>query len=144
MRNEIYELEEAPDAMIFEFTSVGPKGEIPKLVIYSELNIKGLYNLGFGDKNSQTGRIDDLAITDNKDSQKVLATVASTVYTFMNKYPDAMITARGSTKARTRLYQMGISNSLEEISNDFTVWVAKMLKMVYGVHLKKMLNMMLS
>ncbi len=36
MRNERYQLEASFDAMTFEFTSVGPKGEIPKLVIYFE------------------------------------------------------------------------------------------------------------
>ena len=121
MGNERYDLAEDSDAMVFEFTSVGPKGRIPKLVVYSNTHIEGLYNLGFGDKNIVTGAINDMVVTDNKDSQKVLATVASTVYAFFNKYPDALITAAGSTKARTRLYQMGISNNLKEISIDFNV-----------------------
>ena len=125
MRNELYELKAQSDAMTFEFTSVGPKGEIPKLVIYSAMPTKNLYNLAFGDKDLVTGEIDDLVVTDNKDSQKILATVASTVYAFMDKYPDALVTARGSTKARTRLYQIGISNNLEHISNDFLVFGEK-------------------
>ena len=125
MGNERYDLAEDSDAMVFEFTSVGPKGRIPKLVVYSNTYIEGMYNLGFGDKNTLTGAIDDMIVTDNKDSQKVLATVASTVYAFFNKHPDAFITARGSTKVRTRLYQMGISNNLEEIAKDFAVWGSK-------------------
>ena len=60
-------------------------------------------------------------ITDNKDSHKVLATVASTVYDFTRKYPNAAIVARGSTKSRTRLYQIGISSNLAEIITDFKV-----------------------
>ena len=122
MRNELYELRVMLDIMTFEFTSVGPKGEIPKLVIYSKTGVQGLYNLGFGDKNVTTGGVDDLIITDNKDSLKVLATVASTIYAFMDKYPNTAVTASGSTKARTRLYQMGISNNLEEISTDFNIF----------------------
>ena len=47
MGSEKYELEETSDAMVFEFTSVGPKGKISKLVVYSKTHIKGLYNLGF-------------------------------------------------------------------------------------------------
>ena len=121
MGNEIYQLEEAPDAMTFEFISVEPKGKIPKLVVYSKIHSKGIYNLGFGDKNIDTGAIDDLVITDNKDSHKVLATVASTVYDFTRKYPNAAIVARGSTKSRTRLYQIGISSNLAEIITDFKV-----------------------
>ena len=77
--------------------------------------------LGFGDKDLETGKVDNLSVTDNKDSQKVLATVASTLYVFLNKYPNTFVTATGSTKARTRLYQMGISNNLENIMVDFIV-----------------------
>ncbi len=46
-------------------------------------------NLGFGDKDLQTGEVDDTVISDNGDSQKVLATVAATVYAFTDKYPEA-------------------------------------------------------
>ena len=125
MRKERYELGIEPDVMKFRFTSIGPKGEIPKLVIYSKMCRKNTYNLGFGDKDLETDTIDDFIVTDNKDSQKVLATVAFTVYAFTNKYPDAMVFAKGSTKARTRLYQMGISNNLEEIMTDFVVLGSK-------------------
>ena len=120
MGKERYELISESDAMSFEFTSIGPKGEVPKLVIYSEIE-DNVYNLAFGDKDLNTGKIDDLVVTDNKDSPKVLATVASTVYAFTDKYPRALIAATGSTSARTRLYQMGISNNLKEITADFDV-----------------------
>ncbi|MFY7789008.1 MAG: DUF6934 family protein [Thermoflexibacteraceae bacterium] len=43
-------------------------------------------NLGFGDKHPITGEIDDLAVTDNGDSEKVLATVAATVYEVTTHY----------------------------------------------------------
>ena len=125
MRNERYELEVESDALVFAFTSMGPKGEIPKLVMYQETNVKDVYNLAFGDKNINTGDLDDEVITNNNDSQKVLATVAATVYAFMYKYPNAWVAATGSTKARTRLYQMGISNHLEEIAADFLVFGRK-------------------
>ena len=80
MSNERYELREGLNAMTYEFSSIRPKGKIDKVVIYSEID-DNVYNLGFGDKNIDTGDIDDLVITDNKDSQKVLATVAFTLYT---------------------------------------------------------------
>lgn len=121
MRNERYEIKAESNAMSFEFISVGPKGEIPKLVIYTETNVKSVYNLAFGDKDLKTGDIDDSVVTDNKDSQKVLATVASTVYAFIDKYPDFWVFATGSSEARTRLYQMGISKHLDEIYDDFIV-----------------------
>lgn len=53
---------------------------------------------------------------------KVLATVASTVYAFVERHPNAWIIATGSTEVRTRLYRMGITNNLAEISEDFHIF----------------------
>lgn len=63
-------------AMVFEFVSTGIRGSVPKLVVYSETHLHDFYNLGFGDKDEETGNIDDEVITNNGDSEKVLATVA--------------------------------------------------------------------
>lgn len=49
----------------------------------------------------------------------MLATVALTVFKFYEKHPDSYIYVTGSTKTRTRLYRIGISNNLEEIPNEF-------------------------
>ena len=125
MKYDKYELESDKKLLVFEFTSVGTKGQIKKLIQYTETNLKDYYNLGFGDKNEKTGEIDDTTITNNGDSQKVLATVASTVYAFTDKYPDAWIYAVGSNNARTRLYRMGITNNLLEIKKDFEVYGLK-------------------
>ena len=108
--------------MAFEFISEGPKGKIPKVVIYSETNLKGFYNLGFGDKNEETGKIDDNVVTNNDDSLKVLATVAATVYAFTDKNPEYWVFASGVTESRTRLYRIGITNNLKEIEKDFEVY----------------------
>lgn len=96
-------------------------GTIIKVVMYKEINVKGYYNLGFGDKDLQTGYISDLIVTNNNDSKKVLATVAKTLYLFTDHYPDAVIIAAGSTEARTRLYRMGITNNFIAIEQDFDV-----------------------
>jgi hypothetical protein len=69
-----------------------------------------------------TGDIDDTVITNNGDSEKVLATVAATLYTFTDKFPEAMVFASGSTSARTRLYRIGISNNLDVINADFEIF----------------------
>jgi len=108
--------------MVFEFISEGNHGPIPKLVVYSKTHLHNFYNLGFGDKDKVTGEIDDKVVTNNGDSQKVLATVASTLYIFIEKFPEAMVFAIGSTRARTRLYRIGISNNLIEIQNDFEAY----------------------
>jgi hypothetical protein len=83
--------------------------------------LKGLYNLAFGDKDLETEEVDDTVVSDNGDSEKVLATVVATVYAFTDKYPDAWVYATGSTKARTRLYRMGIAKFLEEVREDFEI-----------------------
>jgi hypothetical protein len=64
-----------------------------------------------------------LSISNNGDSPKVLATVASTVYAFLERYPDAYVFATGSTNSRTRLYRMGISANYLEIRKDFNILV---------------------
>lgn len=121
MLTERYEVKTAPDVESFEFDSVGPRGTVRKVVRYSEINVRNFYNLGFGDKDEMTGFISDLAVTNNNDSQKVLATVAATLYAFTDTHPGATIIATGSTEARTRLYRMGIANNLEAVEQDFEI-----------------------
>ncbi|WP_221390026.1 DUF6934 family protein [Dyadobacter sp. NIV53] len=108
--------------LFYQFTSEGPKGLIKKVVEYTETSTENVYNLGFGDYVEATKSIDDLSVTNNGDSLKVLATVASTVYAFTEKHPNAWIVATGSTAVRTRLYRMGITNNLTEISEDFVIF----------------------
>ncbi|RLD59728.1 MAG: hypothetical protein DRJ05_05975 [Bacteroidetes bacterium] len=108
--------------MIFEFVSEGPKGQIKKMVQYTDTGTENVFNLAFGDYNEKTKNINDLSIANNGDSTKVLATVASTVYAFTEKYPNAWIFATGSTAVRTRLYRMGITNNIEDIKADFDVY----------------------
>jgi hypothetical protein len=116
-----YPLASGDKLLIFEFISEGPKGLIHKLVQFKQTNLKNIYNLAFGDKDHTTGEIDDTVISNNADSEKVLATVVATIYAFTDKYPDAWIYATGSTKARTRLYRMGITKYLTEVAKDFEV-----------------------
>lgn len=92
------------------------------MVLYTDLGTETLFNLAFGDYDDYTGDLDDLSISDNKDTQQVLATVASTLVVFLEKHPTAWVVAEGSTKARTRLYRMGISKHLKEISKEFAIF----------------------
>ena len=74
---------------IYEFVSEGKNGRIKKRIEYTETTTPNVYNLGFGDYDETTNSIYDLSVTNNGDSLKVLATVASTVYAFIEKYPNA-------------------------------------------------------
>ena len=122
MKLEKYALKAESSLTIFEFISEGPNGPIRKLIKFQETNEPNLYNLAFGDREAQTGEIDDLAISNNGDSEKVLATVVSALYAFFDKHPDAFVYATGSTKSRTRLYRMGITPFHEEIAQDFDLY----------------------
>lgn len=105
-----------------KFTSEGPKGQISKLIKFSETALKGFYNLAFGDKNLETGDIDDTIVSNNGDSDQVLATVVSAVYAFTELKNQAWVYATGSTKSRTRLYRIGISKYFDEVKKDFIVF----------------------
>ncbi|MES2558241.1 MAG: hypothetical protein V4590_00765 [Bacteroidota bacterium] len=121
MKHPIYLYRSENSFHLFEFKSEGPNGCVSKIVEYSETATKNVYNLGFGDYNESTKEVDDFSITNNGDSLKVLATVASTVSAFLEHHPQALIFATGSTKSRTRLYRIGISNNFPAISKDFLI-----------------------
>ncbi len=118
-----YELIHQNDLAKFEFISEGVNGNIEKVVICSEMTKEPaqVFNLGFGDKDAQTGEISDKTNSNNGDRDKVLATVAFTAYLFTDSNPDAWIYMEGSTPARTRLYQIAINTYYNEIQEDFIV-----------------------
>ena len=109
------------DFLDYEFISEGPKGSIKKIIRFTEIG-RNLFNIGFGDLEESTGNINDIVVTNNGDSRMVMATVASAIYDFIIKYPDALIAAKGSTPARTRLYRIGITNHFAEINQSFHVF----------------------
>lgn len=117
-----YELKAEKTLMIFEFVSEGKKGSITKLIKFSETSLKDFYNLAFGDKDVLTGEIDDIVITDNGDSEQVLATVVSAVYAFTQKHKGVWVYATRSSKARTRLYRRGITKYFDDVKKDFIVY----------------------
>ena len=115
MQLEHYDFITVETALKYTFTSEGPRGRIAKVVqfrlISKEYNI---YNLAFGDWDSDTDVIDDLAVTNNNDRDKVLATLASIVVYFSKQFPRSLVFAQGSTPARTRLYRIGITLNFDE------------------------------
>jgi len=122
MNNDRYNIKSGEQLETFEFVSIGSKGRIYKMVHYFKTNYKGLYTLAFGDKNLTTGELNDLSISNNGDSEKVLATVVATLYVFFDEHPDAIVYATGSTNSRTRLYQMGINKYFDTSQNDFKIF----------------------
>jgi hypothetical protein len=122
MSLEQYNLNADEAFMSFEFISKGPKGEIVKLIQYTELGRGNIFNLGFGDKDELTGSINDIVVTDNKDREKVLATVVASIHIFTNYYPLAWIYLEGSNESRTRLYRMAISIYFDDLNKHFNIF----------------------
>lgn len=122
MKIEKYQLKSESSLTTFEFISEGPKGLIHKRIEFQRTTDSRLFNLAFGDKNLITGEIDDQVISNNGDSEKVLATVIGAVYTFFDHHPDKFIYAKGNTKVRTRLYRMGITKYIQEMRRDFYLY----------------------
>jgi hypothetical protein len=61
-------------------------------------------------------------VSNNGDSEKVLATVVGAVFAFLDQHPDAWIFAAGSTLSRTRLYQIGITKYYDKLSNELEIY----------------------
>ena len=147
MKLDRYQLKAGLNLTTFEFLSEGSKGSIIKFVQFQQMNLPNLYNLAFGDFNTVTGKFDDKVITDNGDSEKVLATIVAAVYAFTAQYPDAWVYATGSTATRTRLYRMGINKYFDIVKEDFDImgeqqsewkWYHKGEDyQAFAVHLKK-------
>ena len=116
-----YALKSAESRHTFEFISEGPSGIITTLISFQQTETKNIFNLAFGDKNHQTGEIDDHAVTHNHDTEKVLATVALAVLMFTDRFPNATIYVEGSATSRNRLYRIGISKFHSEITHDFII-----------------------
>lgn len=111
-------------SLIYTFDSVGPRGVIPKVVRYNlENGGQGTYlNLVFGNRCNESDSVDTLSVSNNGDRAKLLATVAATVIDVTGRFPDMTVYAKGSTRARTRLYQMGIFGHWDLIAPLFDVF----------------------
>ncbi|MBT1690496.1 DUF6934 family protein [Dawidia soli] len=109
------------DDSIFAFTSIGPKGEIKKIVAIVPTKRPGYYNLGFGDLHADSSMPDDKVVTSNGDRDKILATIAQIVDRYTTRYPRRWLYLRGSTAARSRLYRMAINANLAELSAKYEI-----------------------
>ncbi|HET6256443.1 MAG TPA: hypothetical protein VFE32_20375 [Puia sp.] len=121
MHLEKYTIVKGGSDFHYEFYSEGPKGRIKKVVRFVSLTEyeNDYYNLYLGDWLEAEDRFSDTVISNNRDREKILATVAAIVVHFTAAIPHAVIFAEGSTASRTRLYQMGISANWQIIKEYF-------------------------
>lgn len=112
------------DYSVFDFVSNGKNGPIPKRVTFTSIELDNVYNLAFGDVD-ENGEIDDYIKSDNGDRNKILATIFKVVDLYTKKYPERWIAFSGSTKERTRLYRIAVGLNLEELCQNFEIYVYK-------------------
>lgn len=128
MNYEKYDVISSTDRDVFEFESSGGNGNIIKYVEFTQTENPLIYNLAFGDRYNLESEeasiftVDDKIESKNGDRDKVLATVAMTVYEYTSIYPERYIFFTGSDAKRTRLYRMAISKNYEELNNDFHIF----------------------
>src|SRR5690349_9897830 len=106
---------------VYEFLSTGPNGDIKKIVQFNQIEDRNVFNLAFGNI-ALDGSIDDRTTNNNKDRDKILATIAAIVYDFTTRFPNCYIFFAGSTNDRTRLYRMAISINYDELAKAFVIW----------------------
>jgi hypothetical protein len=125
-----YEYQASEGFTSFVFESKGKRGNILKRVDFEwlgDVEIAGerigyaVYNLAFGDVDPLTNEMDDLAVSDNGDMEKVLGTVAYIMHDFLVKYPQVIVQFAGSTRSRTRLYRMLISKWMGYLEDGFEI-----------------------
>jgi hypothetical protein len=123
MQLDQYAFTSYDSSLEYLFMSEGPHGRVTKVVQFKLIDHQyNVYNLAFGDWDPVTKVIDDLFVTNNNDRDKILATVASIVVHFSNRFPTALIFVQGSTPSRTRLYRIGLTLNYDEISEIFDVY----------------------
>lgn len=103
----------------YRFMSTGRR-PVEKIVEFTPLVIRNMFNLGFGDLLTD-GSIDDKVNSNNGDIIKILSTVIHIVKDFTNSNPGAKIAFKGSTKERTVLYQRVIKTYLNDFKKDFLI-----------------------
>jgi hypothetical protein len=122
MNYEAYtDIREVRDLSTFEFISTGRYGDILKRIMFVQTPNPYVYNLAFGNVD-EFDDIDDTAVSDNGDRNKILATLAKVIDQYTRKYPERRIYFRGSTKERTRLYRIAIGLNLEDLSETFEIY----------------------
>lgn len=116
-----YPYQLSPSFSDYEFESDGPKGKLKKVARFTSIDDE-TYNFAFGDLDQVTGELNDSNRSDNKDMEKVLATVATIITEFMSSNPAARVFIQGSTASRTRLYQIHINKYWYKITEFLDLW----------------------
>lgn len=120
MKHKYYHLTASADYLSFTFQSLSAFRIVDKKIEFVQISHK-VYNLAFGDLKNEID-FDDLVVTDNKDSEQILATVVQAILVFLEVYPDCVIYFTGSTLSRTRLYRIILAREFFNWRDRFDVY----------------------
>lgn len=124
MNEPAYPFIASADALDYSFESVSDQKTIRKSILFTVFDNNALlYNLALGDL-QEDGLLDDSAISDNRDMNRVIATVVKAMMIFFDTYPEKLVYFQGSDKQgiRTRLYRILLAREIEEVKNLFIVY----------------------
>ncbi len=113
----------------YRFTSRG-KITIIKIVGFTSTSNENIFNLWFGDL-LPDNTIDDMAISNNGDMIKVLATVIQIAREFMFEHSNIEVIFKGNTDQRTALYQRILERNYSELISEFVISALIMDEGVY-------------
>lgn len=120
MDHQPYDVSVQEKALRFDFLSVG-KNTVAKSIAFRKTGAPDFYSLSLVDV-YPNGTFDDLSVSDNGDMEKILVTVFHTLGIFFKSHPKAIVSFKGSTPSRTRLYRIAISHELSELKELYNVW----------------------
>ncbi|MBS1600388.1 MAG: hypothetical protein JST75_19320 [Bacteroidetes bacterium] len=122
MKNKKYEpVFVSPDKKEYKFTSAGPKGNIEKIVQFTQTDNPDIFNIALGSR-LEHGAIDYSITHNNQDRNQILETVKNSVYEFTSEYPDKSVFYKGNTIEKTRLYRLVLTKHFHELSHDFEIF----------------------
>ncbi|MCL2098563.1 MAG: hypothetical protein FWH23_07400 [Bacteroidales bacterium] len=103
----------ADSSFDYYFFSEGPNGKIKKQVCFRETDLKNYYQLNFGDVIE--GNIKEDVVSDNKDTDKVIATISWILFRFVQQSPSRHVRFSGLTVSRKRLICRWMSQNYDKI-----------------------------
>lgn len=120
MEKPTYIFQASENHQYYFFESVGTR-TIQKVVIYQSFeDSQDIVELAFGNLKSDYS-IDVYAVDDNEDMPLVISTVISTIFDYLEYFPEKIIYFTGSTPSRTRLYRAAITKSIQNIEPNYQV-----------------------
>ena len=106
--------------LVYYFESVNSQEVIKKVVQFTEIHVN-IFNLFLGDVD-ESGVLSDSTISNNKDMEKVLATVCKIMVEFLQINSGCFVYFTGSDVVRTRLYRIAITNYKNDFEDLFVIF----------------------